>query len=542
MAGAGDVVAWARNDERGGGADSPRGVVELAVGGEAPRRVGALNDCPTVAAAADGTAVIGFAKVGGRLAHPRLVIRRPGGVFGSAVVPARPDPSAFSPRVAAAPGGWVAAAWLQQARVGRGIEEQVAAAVVSPDGNVRGAVMDRARLTSGEASISLSVPDVGIDRYGVATVTWTRWRVNPEERAFGHRVRVARTTTGATAWRPAVTLGASDHPPDPYDGTPLVGLAVAAEGPVLLAWDTPTALRSVAGDTSALGPTTTLAQVSGAATPTVALTDSGRALVAFSRQGSSRSGPFPRAEVLAVDREAVGPWAAPHRISGEPSDQGIPPEGTPLGDEVQLTSAVSANGQAIVAWSAYQRDVTRAVVATGRTGGAWSAPQPVSLATRDAALTPWATLSLTGDPLALWTESPSTSGTIRATRLAADTQVPPADVAPPSLIVRLPARAQATRAWNVALRLRVECSEACDVRARLVDPDVDVDVGGELAYSVRAAAANQPRMLTVKGKVPLSTWQQRRRVQRRRLEVLATDRAGNLTRRSQIVTILRARD
>jgi hypothetical protein len=145
IAGAGDVVVNERD-----GADrlkhpAPPTSAELdASPGQRFRLAdqGRFSDCPTVAAATDGTAVAGFLVVAGKHASPGVVVRPPGGRFGPPLGVATPDAAVRTPAVAAAPGGWVAAAWVQE-----GDPTEVVAAVLAPDGTLRRTVLDASALT-----------------------------------------------------------------------------------------------------------------------------------------------------------------------------------------------------------------------------------------------------------------------------------------------------------------------------------------------------------------------------------------------------------
>ena len=76
------------------------------------------------------------------------MVRLPGGAFGAPLgvaetAPDSPD-SLMAPAVAVAPGGWVAAAWVQKTD-----QTQLAAAVIGPGGTVSTAVLDAGPLFDG---------------------------------------------------------------------------------------------------------------------------------------------------------------------------------------------------------------------------------------------------------------------------------------------------------------------------------------------------------------------------------------------------------
>src|SRR5262249_8377373 len=79
-----------------------------------------LEECPAVATAADGTAAIAGSAP---FAPSRIVVRRAGGAFGAPVTLAQ-DGAVVT--LAAAPGGWVAAIWVDP-------DDRLRAQIFAPD-------------------------------------------------------------------------------------------------------------------------------------------------------------------------------------------------------------------------------------------------------------------------------------------------------------------------------------------------------------------------------------------------------------------------
>jgi hypothetical protein len=452
---------------------------------------------PLVAAAADGTAVIAT------FANTTLTarIRRPGAGFAAPVHLGKP--AAFA-SAAAAPGGWTAAAWVSWE------DDRIEAAVVDPGGTVHGATLER-------TTDVLSIPQVGIDASGHATVAWSRWRVyDGGDRATRQRVRLARFGTTWSAPEELEHSGAS-----PVFDLPTwaqVALAVTPGGHSLLAWATRDGVKASLDG----APPQLLATLRDAGSPTAALAEDGSAVVAYARNSE---------EILATDRAAGGAWSAPHRISGTPV-KGEPPEGYPFptsdGDDgandVELTSAVGADGRAVVTWLA---DV--AAVATGHAGGAWTRAREVSTVLGSPLLTPRAALDATGNPFVSWVEASglSAAGTPRAAVLVPVALAPPPDTAAPKLETKLPATIRITRTGKLELTIPVRCSEDCDAFIGLAYPADEHEYvlirARRLRAGVQAHIAVRPASYERIGTAAYSET-------RMRVVVEVADRAGNVAR------------
>ena len=194
---------------------------------------------------------------------------------------------------------------------------------------------------------------------------------------------------------------------------------------------------------------------------------------------------------------------------------------TPLDERDEAGSApyvaVAPGGRAVVAWQAQRRPLLGVVAASGQAGGAWAPATRLSSVTRDAYAISVA-LDAAGAPRVWWNE-PGLG--VRGAALAAAR----ADTTAPVVSASLPARLAPTRSGRVRAAVRVRCSEACDARLRLVH------AGREGASAVRALAAGRGRTLRIRASAWLAEQLRLHPGQRtQRLELVVTDRAGNVTR------------
>jgi hypothetical protein len=493
---AGDIVLTVRTDKRG------RPIVELSESGSPWQRVAGLSrlaGCPRVAAAADGTVAIA--------ADSRVLVRRPGGRFGAPIAAGR---ELRPTDLAVASGGWVG---VVGTRIREPLVRELVATIVAPDGTSRPAVVERGRSTARVAE-SFRSPRIGLDASGTATIVWTRF----DSMASTYDMRTARATGGG-AWGAARSLGDGAAPIHLF---PLLGqadVAVAPTGHTLVAWADGKGVRASFDG----GPAELLATERDAASPTVALADDGSAVVAYT--GRDR-------RILVSDRSAAAAWSSPHVMSGA-----VAPVADHRGrpQEVELSSVLAPDGRAVVAWQGAGDVGPRAVAAWRSAGGSWMPAVPLSAITRESDL-PWLWLGAAGDPRLVWTERPHLHSRrrLRGARLAADAEAEPSDRTAPIIATRLPARTPRTRTGVVRFRIPVRCSEACDARVRLVDRRS----GGEIVGVVRALRAD--RRTTVRLTPPAYfavEFLVHERARRPRIEVLVTDRAGNVARRSRTVTV-----
>lgn len=486
FAAAGDVAATLRADSRG-----DRYMAASVRNGPWQRISPAnafLGRCPLVAAAVDGSAVVAG---GGRIA-----VRPPGGRFGT---PIRLDRSLEVEDVAVAPGGWAALVGRQS--VALGAEEPVVVVTVAPDGRVRRSVVDRA--PPGFAADSARV---GIDASGTATVAWVR--EEPYGRAAS--VRVTRALAGA-AWETPRDGGAVPLSPG---GRPFA-LAVSPTGHTLLAW---------AGSDGVLaeldGVATRLAPARRTGIPAAALGADGSAIVAWVASAG---------DLAVAARTPDGQWAPPTTFPGTPA---TPRDATGL----QVALALASDGRALVGWQSRDLDSPRALAIWGRPGSAWSAPVAVSPIT-GSAHSLWAWTDADGVPHLQWHERTDAVGVgrFRGVRLAPDSQAGTPDTSPPTVTARLPAHTARTRSGHVRLRIPVRCSEACDVRVRIIDRTADDRV---IDGTDRAVPAGRRVLLRFSTDWPFAyRVLTERRARRPRLELLVADRAGNTVRRSRTLHV-----
>ncbi len=296
---------------------------------------------------------------------------------------------------AVAPGGWVAVAW-QDTRSGLRLT------IVRPDG------------TSTErklAGTQASTPAVGIDAQGTVTAAWS-------------------TPTGLQS-----TSGPVAAQADTFD------VAVSPGGRRLLAWGTETALFARVDDE----PVQHLAAVALPTRMAAEIGDDGAALVAF------QDGPTGAATV--VDRAAGAAWAAPHAVSG--LYPVVPPS---FGDDfTYLSTVLTGDGRAVVAWEHTRGASTGVFGAGGRPGGPWEPPTPLSSPIRDAGAMQ-AGFDAAGDPLVLWGESEI--GERGAKWVVGATP----DVVPLEAQLTLPVRRLSTRTGALEITASVRCAKPCDVR------------------------------------------------------------------------------
>jgi hypothetical protein len=251
-----------------------------------------------------------------------------------------------------------------------------------------------------------------------------------------------------------------------------------------------------------------------AETATVALGDDAAAVIAYGTETG---------QIVALDRTPTGGWSAPHVLAA-------PRRGV----RSRLAVALAPDGRAVVTWMDPGDVGGRIVTASGRAGGGWSAPTPVSAITRDATSLSLS-LGAAGDPRVVWVEmveSIRLAGRVRGARLAADAG--PVDAVAPHVTARLPKRTPRTVSGRATFRVAMRCSEACDVRVRVLDRRT----GAEMGAIARALPGG--RRMTAQVRIP-RLWANSvllsKRAQRPRLEVLATDRAGNVARLARTVHI-----
>jgi len=369
-----------------------------------------------------------------------------------------------------APGGWAAA-------VGSRLGRDVLATVVRPD---RGA--QTTRLARSSRDTYLIDPRIGIDAGGTATIAWTRQPPDGDPTISAARLAAGRVTP----LREVANAGSAD-------------VAVAPGGRTLLAWAQDDGVTvSIDG-----GPAEHVGPVTPADDPSAEITDDGSALIAYATADG----------VLTADRAAGGAWLS-HRLWTTPPARDEAGDSVVALDITSLTAALAPDGRAAVAWAGVR-------AAAGRAGGDWGQAVRQSAVTRNAE-DPSLTLAATGEPRLVWVEDAgNTPLRLRGARLSADAVT---DTVAPVLTTALPSHTPRTKTARVTFRIPVTCSEACDASVRLTDGTDFV-----LAESGRELAGGRRTTLTlrVKGFVAVQMLAYRR-LRHPRLEVLVTDRAGNV--------------
>ncbi|WP_157591962.1 hypothetical protein [Solirubrobacter soli] len=474
-AGAGDVLAAAVGDSE----------VRISLAGGPWTAVGGLTACPTVAAAADGSAALSGTDVA--TGDAVLRVRAAGGEFGPPIALGTTN---GEPTVAVAPGGWAAAAWIADGRA-------LLALVVRPDGTTTRAELDRGERVVDDDPTFLMTPQVGIDANGDTTVVWQRWA------RAKVRVRIARGTAGgAPATGPDLSVNDAES-----TNTAGPSVSVAPSGTEVVAWSTPDGVAvSVDGQASQHFP-------GGEARVATAVADGGPIVLAYTTSAN---------EIVTVERVG-GTWSSPRVIATVPL-RDVPDYGE-QSDVSIVGAAVAPDGLATALWQRIDNTMTaRLYGALGRVGGAWGGPQALSSVTRSStAAGLW--LDPTGASRVVWTEGPlGLRGASVADR--------PADSTPPIVSVRFPSSVSANRVGRFTARVRVRCSEACD--ARLAFPGA-VD---EYNSVVRSLAAGRTQEFRLGPSAELVEKLLREPKSRRvHLQLVVTDRAGNIVRRTGVLRV-----
>jgi hypothetical protein len=490
----------AADDIVAGGREFSRRQVTVAEAGAPALRFKGLRSCPVVAAAADGTALL---SADDDESEP-LLVRPPGGEFAQRGVA---HSYVAPPAVAAAPGGWAAAAWAEF----DGTRERLVVDVFAPGGpGVREAVLARPR--SGD---TIEAPGVGIDASGVVTVVW-----GATHRHGGAEIRTAQSA-GGEVWGPQRRFAVTGD--DPLSSLQrAAAVAVSPGGRVLLAWVSGHGLTVEADG----GEAQQVAADPSVESPSPAVTDDGTALVAYDSDGGPDAEP-----VHVVDRVPGGAWSAPALLSPAhaPATSGSQEVA------VLVHSVLTPDGRAVVAWDAAADFGVNVFASAGRPGGVWSRATAVSSPARVGGIGSLA-LGATGDPELLWSEW--TSIFARGDRLRADRLVataPPADTVAPRLIARLPERVRTAGRGALSVNVPVRCADGCDVRARLIGRY------GEVAWAVTDLGPGERATLHVAADDDKRRPFVRHPQRHLRLDVIAADRAGNVTRRSRVVAVSRRR-
>ena len=198
---------------------------------------------------------------------------------------------------AAAPGGWVALAWVPEFPETDGAK--IEAMIIGPGGVARRHVLERARRNG-----PLDDPAaVGIDASGSATVAWV------SDGGDFRRLRMASSAPGGASWTEAVDLPSGRTPHRVYIGA-VLDLVVAPDGRRLFAWANEDGVFAALGSEAPR----LISAAQGASMPAAALGDDGSALLGFGALDG---------RVFVAGRQRGGDWAAPRRMAGRAYASGL---------------------------------------------------------------------------------------------------------------------------------------------------------------------------------------------------------------------------
>ncbi|WP_217914218.1 hypothetical protein [Miltoncostaea marina] len=408
----------------------------------AGRRAGS----PAVAVAPDGGAVAVWRRDdGGGRATIEAAVRPAGGAFGAPVALSAPDAlGALRPRVAIAPSGAAAAAWLRFDG-----QHTLVEVATRPPGGAFGAP----RTVSAPGADALA-PAVAVDGAGRATVAWNR------ADGAGSVVQVARGdgaagfTAPADASRPGATAFGAAVGVAPSGAGVLLWSEVAADGATVV-------VTTPLGADGGPGAPATISPEGDASTAQVAVDGAGRAIATWRLQAGGRS------VVQAAERPAGGAWGAPVDLSAP---------GVPAADP---RPALDAAGRAAITWRRADGADPRVQLAVREPGATWGAPSDVSA--RGAVVAgPVVALDGAGNGLVVWRRALGADDVVQAAGL---------DGAPP-VVEEL--AVPAAGAAGAALTLRVR---ARDVWSPLDEPVWDVPSATLTGASVvHAFAAGRHRV------------------------------------------------
>lgn len=447
-------------------------------------RLGSLDQCPAVAAAPNGQAIVAGGVWGERRRRViRAALAEPGRDFGPPVDVAGGRHAPVSLAAAISPRGDAVVAWTL-ARTVRGGRRADARTRVVAALRPAGGDFGRPRfLTSWRRGsfFPFAAVSAGMDASGTATVAWSQ--PIPDRRDISSLRRVEVATA-----RPSERFGQAQAVAVPVQDTERVALAVQADGRALLAHD--------GRDTIELyerGPGASRfervdawpgrAPRPGWESPELALAPDGSAVLAW--RGNAAAG---NEDVFLSSRSGSGPWTAPARVqrSRDREDLGVigfvvygrfgasPPSDFEGGG---LRVAMSDAGGYLVSWTRERRTapgdlLLEARMVRGEAGGTASRPQAAGCRCRTVeGVVPLAVPG--GDPVLAYTDNvtsmlafgfelPRESGRLHVATPGRRGAGP----APPQVTVRRPRGAALGE--EDRLRVRVGCDGPCDLRAYVV--------------------------------------------------------------------------
>jgi hypothetical protein len=447
-------------------------------------RLGILDQCPAVAAAPNGHAIVAAGVWGHRSRGViRAALAEPGRDFGPPEDIAGSRHAPVSLAAAVSPRGDAVVAWTL-ARPVRGERRADArtrvVAALRPAGGDFGPPRFLTPWRRG-SFFPFAAVSAGMDAYGTATVAWSQ--PIPDRRDISGLRRVEVATAG-----PGERFGQAQTVAAQVQDTERVALAVQADGRALLAHDGRDTI-----DLYERGPgTSSFERVDatpgrtprpGWESPELALAPDGSAVLAW--RGNADAG---NEDVFLSSRSGSGPWTAPARLQRS-RDRGGPDaigfvvytrfgESPPTDfDGGGLRVAMSDAGGYLVSWTRARRTAVgdlllEARMVRGEAGGTASRPQAAGCRCRAVeGVVPLAVPG--GDPVLAYTDNvttmlafglelPRESGRLHV----ATPGRPGAGPAPPRVIVRRPH--DATLGEEDRLRVRVGCDGPCDLRAYVV--------------------------------------------------------------------------
>jgi hypothetical protein len=442
-----------------------------------------VDNCGALAVAPDGTAALVAPAVGPGVA---MIVRRSVGTFGPPLL-LGDSPETPAIAVAVASGGWAMALWETDRRDALGLM------TVRPDGSVARSTISHLTDAPGGAG-TYGQPKIALKPNGDATIVFAHY--------LGAKTRfsTARVVAGG-----APVVGA-DLPGTPV-GSFALDLASSPSGRSLVTWATKDGLRSMidGGVAETVAPPAAVSWIGSS------IADDGSAVIAYSDR---------KQRISAVDRAAGAAWSSPHVLAPAPTtlNTGNQPQ-APL-------TAVAPGGQATVAWGARRGKMAAVSAASGRAGGAW-APATALSSPAWHAFPSAVTLTAAGVPRVFWIERDRGDALRAATLAPAKT-----DTTPPTVITRLPTRVAPTRTGRLAVTVRVRCSEACDARLSATAGKVNSGHVSRAITPGRVATLRLPNEPEFRRELRV-----RPHSRRVHLELLVTDRAGNLVRQRRSVRV-----
>jgi hypothetical protein len=441
-----------------------------------------LSACAATATAGDATVLAAPVQRSGDRVQVRAALRDPGATFSAPVPLGAADAEVPSVAVAVSPTGDSVVAWTQ----GRGARKRVVAVRRRPGGGFGPVEPLTPWRRAGRFSEGGSVA-AAMSATGVATIAWALPRPDRERAPLLFSVGTAHAPPGGRFDHQAIAPAAQE--------VSRVALAVAPRGWALLAYDDTEgvhALERAAGAdrfTVAFVEEPNL-QVFDAGQPVVAVRDGGGGVVAW------RSADFdPGAAVIATTRPAAGAFPAPRTIAPGITDPtsgfGVSVATVSGGvrgpedlDGGTLRAALAPDGRALLTWTADRRGLTTAAVAAGTLARGFAAPATLSGPLRDVnGVAPL--LLADGRAAVAWTDNATSFGfAVGQGRLHLAVESAPLAPEPERPRVTIGA-ARLQRLYDSdAVRLRVHCDRACDVRAALPHRS---DVFADEAHSLRRA-------------------------------------------------------